>query len=77
MILLGSHHRKLPTKVGQLVDDFLLSYNEILGQYAPSKKKYAKVYQPSFMIKNLSKAIMLRAKLWNIFLKNRTEENKA
>ena len=29
-----------------------------------------------FMNKNLSKAIMLRTKLWNIFLKNRTEENK-
>ena len=28
------------------------------------------------MNKNLSKAIMLRTKLWNIFLKNRTEENK-
>ena len=30
----------------------------------------------SFMNKNLSKAIMLRTKLRNIFYKNRTEENK-
>ena len=60
----------------QDVDDFLISCNKILDQYAPRKKKYVRGNHSPFMNKNLSKAIMLRTKLRNIFLKNRTEENK-
>ena len=58
------------------VDNFLISCNKILDQYAPRKKKYVRGNHSAFMNKNLSKAIMLRTKLKNIFLKNRTEENK-
>ena len=58
------------------VDDGLISCNKILDQYGPRKKKYARGNHSPFMNKNLSKAIILTTKLSNIFLKNRTEENK-
>ena len=58
------------------VNDFLISWNKILDQYTPCKKKYVRGNHSPFMNKNFSKAIMLRTKLRNIFLKNRTEENK-
>ena len=60
----------------QTVDDFLISCNKIPDQYAPRKKKYVRGSHSPFMNKNLSKAIMLITKLRNIFLKNRTEENR-
>ena len=47
---------------------FISSYNK--------KKKYLKGNQSPFMKKSLSKAIMLRSKFRNIFLKNRAEENR-
>ena len=59
------------------VDYFLISCNKILDQYASRKKKYVRGYYSPFMNNNLSKAMMLRLKLRNIFLKNRTEENKS
>ena len=43
---------------------------------SPQKKKYVRGNQSPFMNKTLSKAIMQRFKLRNIFLKNRAEENK-
>ena len=58
------------------VDDFLISYNKILNQYAPRKMKYVRGNHSLFMNKNLSKTIMVKTNLRNIFLKNRTEENK-
>ena len=58
------------------VDEFLISCNKILDQYAPPKKKYVRGNHSSFMNKNLSIANLLRTKLKNILLKNRTEENK-
>ena len=60
----------------QDVNDFLISCNKIVDQHAPRKKKYVRGNHSPFMNKNLSKAVMLRTKLRNIFLKNRTEENK-
>ena len=59
----------------QDVDDVLISCNKILDQYAPRKKKYVRDNHSFFMNKNLSKAIMLRTKLRNIFLKNMAKEN--
>ena len=53
-----------------------MSYNKILDQYAPREKKHVRVNHPPFMNKKLSEAIIQRTKLRNIFLKNRTEENK-
>ena len=53
---------------------FISSCNKILDQHAP--QKYLRVNQSPFMNKSLSKAIMLKSKFRNIFLKNKTEENK-
>ena len=47
-----------------------------MDQRAPQKKKYLRSNQSPFINKSLSKAIMLRSKFRNIFLKNRTEENR-
>ena len=55
---------------------FISSCNKILDQHAPQKKKYLRGNQSPFMNKSLSKAIMLRSKFRNIFLKNGTEENR-
>ena len=56
-------------------DDFLLSWNKVLDQHAPCKKRYVRGNHSPFMNKNSPKAIMLKTKL-RILLKNRTEENK-
>ena len=55
-----------------------MQWKLILNEQAPQKKKYGRSNQSPFMNKNLrmSKAIMQRSKLRNIFLKNRTEENR-
>ena len=58
------------------VDDFLIPCDKILDQYALRKKKYVRGNRSPFMNKNLFNAIKLRTKLMNIFLKNRTVENK-
>ena len=55
---------------------FITSCKKSLESHAPLKKKYVRGNQSPFMNKDLSKAIMVRTKLRNIFLKNRTEENK-
>ena len=68
--------QNLGNSCNQDVDDFLTFCNKILDQYAPRKKKYVRGNHSSFMNKNLSKAIMLRRTLRNIFLNNSTEENK-
>ena len=68
--------QNLGNSCNQDVDDFLISCNKIQDQYAPQKKKYVRGNHSPFINKNLSEAIMLRTKLRNIFLKNRTEENK-
>ena len=43
--------------------------------YVPRKKKHVRFNYSPFM-NNFSKVIILRTKLRNIFLKNRTEKNK-
>ena len=47
-----------------------------LNKHAPCKKKHARGNQMPFLNKDLSKAIMTRTKLRNIFLQNKSEENK-
>ena len=69
--------QNLGNSCDQDVDDFLISCNKILDQYASRKKKYVRGYYSPFMNNNLSKAMMLRLKLRYIFLKNRVEENKS
>ena len=45
-----------------------------LIKHAPSKKKYARRNQMSFLTKDLSKVIMTRFRLRNKFLNNKTEK---
>ena len=61
--------QNLGNSCDQDVDDFLISCYKTLDQYAPRKKKYARGNHSPFINKNLSKTIMLRTKLRNIFLK--------
>ena len=49
---------------------------EILDKFAPLKKKYIRANHSKFVSKELSKAIMLRSKLRNQFLKTKTQESK-
>ena len=49
---------------------------DALNKHAPRKKKHARGNQMPFFNKELSKAIMTRTKLRNIFLQNRSEENR-
>ena len=49
---------------------------ELLNNVAPQKTKYLRANYSKFMMKKLSKAIMLRTKLRNQFLKTRTSEAK-
>ena len=46
---------------------------DVLNKHAPRKKKQARSNQVPFFNKELSKAIMTRTKLRNIFLQNRSE----
>ena len=48
---------------------------DTLNKHAPCKKKHVQGNQMSFFNEELSKAIMTRTKLRNIFLQNRIEEN--
>ena len=51
-------------------------FMEILDKFAPLKKKYIRANHSKFVTKELSKAIMLRSKLRNQFLKTKTQESK-
>ena len=60
----------------EIYESFASSCNNILDNHTPLKKKYVIGNHSPFMNKSLSKAIMVRTRLRNIFLKNRSEENK-
>ena len=47
-----------------------------LNKHPPFKKKLARGNQMPFFNKELSKAVMTKTKLRNIFLRNRREENR-
>ena len=49
---------------------------EILDKFAPLQKKYIRANHSKFVTKELSKAIMLRSKLRNQFLKTKSQESK-
>ena len=57
-------------------NNFAISCKNVLDKIAPRKKKYVRGNHSPFMNKALSKVIMVRTKLGNTFLKNRSEENK-
>ena len=75
-LLLEIFPQNLVNSCDQDGDDFLISCRKILDQYAPREKNYVRDNHLPLMNKNLSKAIMLRTKLMNIFIKNRNEEIK-
>ena len=49
---------------------------EISDKFASLKKEYIRANHSKFVTKELSKAIMLRSKLRNQFLKTKTQESK-
>ena len=55
---------------------FNASVLDILNKEMPIKKKFLRANEASFMIRKLKKAIMIRSRLRNIFLKHPTNENK-
>ena len=57
-------------------NNFVISCKNVLDKIAPWKKKYVRGNHSPFMNKTRSKAIMAKKKLWNTFLKNRSEEKK-
>ena len=61
---------------GEIYESFASSCNKVLDNHAPLKRKYVRGDHSPFMNKPLSKAIMVTTRLRNIFLKNRSEENK-
>ena len=60
----------------EIYESFSSYCSKILDNHAPLKKNYVRGNHSPFMNKSLSKAIMVRTRLRNIFLKNRSEENK-
>ena len=57
-------------------NNFAISCKNVLDKIPPRKRKYVRGNHSPFMNKALSKVIMVRTKLGNTFLKNRSEENK-
>ena len=60
----------------EIYESFAVTCNKILDNNGPLKKNCVRGYHSPFINKSLSKAIMVRTRLSNIFLKNRSEENK-
>ena len=55
-------------------ETFTNIFIDILNLHAPLKKKYLRANHSKFISKELSKEIMLRSKLRNKFLKDKTDE---
>ena len=55
---------------------FAKIFIETLNKHAPIKKKYICANHANFVTKSLRKAIMLRSRPWNIFLKEKSLESK-
>ena len=58
------------------LNKFITAYIDTLNNHASSKKKYIRGNHLPFMNKELSKEIMRTTRLWNNFLRNRSDENK-
>ena len=54
-------------------DIFLRTFLKIIGKYGPMKKKYLRANHATFMTKKVRKAIMIRSKLRNEFLKHKND----
>ena len=56
--------------------NFTKIFIETLNKYAPTKEKYICANHTNFVTKSLRKAIMLRSRLRNIFLEEKSLESK-
>ena len=74
--LLENLKGKLSGNSDQSFSNFINPSNTVSDKQLPQKKKYIRGNQLPFMNKALSKAIMLRTNLRNIFVKNKSNENK-
>ena len=68
--------QNLGVECDEIYEGFAAFCNKVLNNHVPLKKKYVRGNHSPFMNKSLSKAIMSRTRLKNIFLQNRTKENK-
>ena len=59
------------------VDVFKMTFLNALNSFAPVKKNYLRANHSKFVNKELSKAMMLRTKLHNKFLKQKTTETRS
>ena len=58
-------------------EDFHEIVLSILNAHAPLKKKHLRANHASFVTREFRKVVMKRARLRNLYLKNRTEATKA
>ena len=58
------------------LERFCITAIDTLNKIVPIKKKYARGNQMPFMTKELSKEMMLRSRLRNKFLIDKTDENR-
>ena len=58
------------------MEKFLQIYIKTLDELAPQKKKYSRRNNMPFIHKTIKKAFMERSRLRNIYLKNRSDNNK-
>ena len=56
--------------------NFTKIFKDNLNKHAPIKKKHIRENHTNFVTKDLRKALMLRSRLQNIFLKERSLESK-
>ena len=49
---------------------------DVINKHAPLKRKYTRGNHAKNMDKELSQAIIKRSKLWNDYLKQKSEENR-
>ena len=59
------------------LSEFTETFMSLLDKHAPKKQKYIRANNANFMTKSLRKAIMLRSKFRNRFLKEKAEESKS
>ena len=59
------------------LSEFTEIFQSILDKHAPKKQKFIRANNPSFVTKNLRKAIMKSSKLRNKYLHERTNEAKS
>ena len=66
----------LPSEDVGNVEKFIKVCINTLNNHAPSKKKYTRANHLPFMNKELSKAVMKRTRLTNVYLRKRSDENR-